>query len=225
MDDIMEVDTPDAPIIDALPYVDLDYTEDDESYAIKLIQSEMRTFKPGDYLQNRSSPSLQLSSDLLFKEFNEIENSASENNNEPQYRLPPLDMSKYESEKPPPHQLKNPSAWEESLSNSKIQLNNYFNQIDNLELMKMYGGNSWKVYNESLAITHNRLEQILSSIKKETESINWQRKQEQTPVGDKLKQLEQTWLETVFKNLEIEKACVQLEQQIESLEKSNNSSV
>ena len=48
-------------------------------------------------------------------------------------------------------------------------------------------------------------------MKKDIQEVNWTRKNKQTQVGEKLKQLETDWVGLVSKNYEIEQAIVQLE--------------
>ncbi|CAG2255733.1 BCAS2 [Mytilus edulis] len=54
--------------------------------------------------------------------------------------------------------------------------------------------------------------------KKKIQEINWQRKNEQTQAGGKLKELEESWVGLVSKNYEIERACVEIEREIEEME-------
>ena len=48
-------------------------------------------------------------------------------------------------------------------------------------------------------------------MKKDIQEVNWTRKNKQTQVGDKLRQMESQWVGLVSKNYEIEQAIVQLE--------------
>ena len=57
----------------------------------------------------------------------------------------------------------------------------------------------------------NQLQERLKDMKKDIQEVNWTRKNKQTQVGEKLKQLETDWVGLVSKNYEIEQAIVQLE--------------
>jgi len=61
----------------------------------------------------------------------------------------------------------------------------------------------------------------LMDIKKEIQEINWQRKTEQTKAGDQLQHLEQSWVGLVTKNYEIERACAELEAEVERLKQQH----
>lgn len=50
--------------------------------------------------------------------------------------------------------------------------------------------------------------------RKDIQEINWERKSSQTSGGEKLINLEATWVQLVSKNYDIEQACVNLETEI-----------
>jgi len=52
---------------------------------------------------------------------------------------------------------------------------------------------------------------FVSLFRKEIQEINWERKTTQTNTGERLKQLESSWVGLVSKNYEIERACIELE--------------
>lgn len=51
-------------------------------------------------------------------------------------------------------------------------------------------------------------------MRKKIQEINWQRKTEQTLAGEKLRDLETSWVGLVSKNYEIERACAEIEKEI-----------
>ena len=77
--------------------------------------------------------------------------------------------------------------------------------------MQDYGCDAWKEYNEILQKLVNQMQDRLKILKKDIQEVNWTRKNEQTRVGEKLRQLESQWVGLVSKNYEIEQAIVQLE--------------
>jgi len=211
----MDVTVPDKPskiLIDALPYIDEEYTQDTETVVAKMIEDEMRSIvvSDGDYLEDHPVPQLSFnSSEILKTEWNRILASGDA-------KLPPLDLGRYS--KLPPSKSKNPEEWQEALELSKVQQQYQTNRIENLELLKIYGANSWRLYNEHLIYTEKQLQKTVSELKNEIEQINWQRKKEQNEAGEKIKQLDGVWKELVQKNIQIEKACSKLEEQIAALE-------
>jgi len=103
------------------------------------------------------------------------------------------------------------AAWNECVDNSLAQLEHQRTRIANLELMQDYGCDAWKEYNEILQKLVNQLQERLKELKKDIQEVNWTRKNKQTQVGEKLRQLESQWVGLVSKNYEIEQAIVQCE--------------
>ncbi|CAB3978093.1 pre-mRNA-splicing factor SPF27-like [Paramuricea clavata] len=64
---------------------------------------------------------------------------------------------------------------------------------------------------------HEQQKKLLD-IRKEIQQINWQRKSEQITAGKDLRNLEQSWIGLVSKNYEIERACADLEAEIEKMQ-------
>ena len=58
-------------------------------------------------------------------------------------------------------------------------------------------------------------------MRKKIQEINWQRKSEQTQSGEKLRDLETTWVGLVSKNYEIERACAEIEKEITEEDQKN----
>lgn len=58
-------------------------------------------------------------------------------------------------------------------------------------------------------------------MRKKIQEINWQRKNEQTQSGSKLRELETSWVGLVSKNYEIERACAELEKEVADMEERN----
>lgn len=56
---------------------------------------------------------------------------------------------------------------------------------------------------------------MLQDLRKKIQEINWQRKTEQTQAGEKLRDLETSWVGLVSKNYEIERACAEYEKEIQ----------
>ena len=124
---------------------------------------------------------------------------------------PNPDFSRYELPTPPPGKMTDVQAWTECVENSEAQLEHQRTRIMNLDLMLDYGGESWKVYNEVLQDMLAKTQGQLGEAKKSIQEINWARKNQQTQVGERLKQLESNWVGLVSKNYEIEQAVLNME--------------
>ena len=59
----------------------------------------------------------------------------------------------------------------------------------------------------------SRVQAQLADVKQAIQEINWSRKDQQTRVGERLKQLESNWVGLVSKNYEIEQAILVQEQE------------
>ena len=120
-------------------------------------------------------------------------------------------MIRYELPPPPPGKMTDLQAWTECVENSEAQLEHQRTRIMNLDLMLDYGGESWKQYNDVLQEMLSRIQTQLTEVKQTIQEINWSRKDQQTKVGERLKQLESNWVGLVSKNYEIEQAVITME--------------
>ena len=175
-----------------------------------MVEEECRRYRPTkNYLEHL--PPLNSSAfetKLMAQEFERIQN-----------RVPmeTLSMKRYELPPPVAGRLSEVSAWEESIDNSKAQLEHQWVRTMNLELMLDYGIEAWKAYLEVFVALQAKAQNQLQALKKEIQDVNWQRKQAQTQAGEKLRTLEANWVLLVSKNYEIEQQCVELEKQIHEL--------
>merc|ERR1712226_780515 len=94
--------------------------------------------------------------------------------------------------------------------------------MGNLDLMLDYGAESWKQYNEVLQDMLTRVQGQLADVKKSIQEVNWSRKNQQTLVGDRLKQLETNWVGLVSKNYEIEQALINMEHEFNYLKSQHS---
>ncbi|KAG2468156.1 SPF27 factor, partial [Polypterus senegalus] len=158
-----------------------------------------------------------------------------------------LSMKRYELPAPSSGQKNDITAWQECVNNSMAQLEHQAVRIENLELMLQYGSNAWKLYNE-ITLLHVQLMSLsrlqinklcpllcdsnlvhlieqtqkeLQRFRKQIQDLNWQRKNDQLSGGAKLRELESTWVSLVSKNYEIERAIVQLENEIYQLKQQH----
>ena len=131
-----------------------------------------------------------------------------------------LSMKRYELPQPPAGKMNDVAAWTECVENSQAQLEHQSLRIQNLELMSIYGAEAWKMYNNILVQMIDQAQKQLVQLRKQIQEINWQRKNEQGIAGAKLKSLEESWVGLVSKNYEIERACAELEHEIQELDEA-----
>ena len=224
-------------IVDALPYIDHGYDEPGvREAALAMVEEETRRYRPTrNYLDHL--PALNLASfetDLMRTEFERLSSRQS---------MDTLSMKRYELPTPPPGKMTDVQAWSEvrqlfflrliryldinmivlqCVDNSQAQLEHQRTRIMNLDLMLDYGGESWKVYNEVLQDMLNKTQAQLAEVKKNIQETNWARKNQQTQVGERLKQLESNWVGLVSKNYEIEQAVLNMEQEYAVLKHQND---
>ena len=67
----------------------------------------------------------------------------------------------------------------------------------------------------------DKAQKQLKDLKKEVQEVNWERKNQQGQVGDRMKQLESHWVGLVSKNYEIEQALAKMESEISALPNSD----
>jgi pre-mRNA-splicing factor SPF27 len=198
-------------LLDALPYVD-EFDEKLRKQAQLLVEQEMKTFVPKNYLEHLPVVELHFKpwSEDLERDWAKMEQTGT-------YTLPDLDKTRYSLPPPPEHLSGDLAAWQRAVDNAKAQLEHQLNRIENLELLRTYGPNAWIVYIQHLERLKERLQQILSEYRKEIDNVNKQRKAEQYAAATKLKMLKDKFYELVNKNVEIDSACQQLEHEIQLL--------
>ncbi|ESP01498.1 hypothetical protein LOTGIDRAFT_225373 [Lottia gigantea] len=200
-------------LVDALPYYDQGYDEPGvREAAMALVDEETRRYRPTkNYLDYLGTPNYDaFETEIMKNEFERLH-----------ARLPMdmMSMKRYELPTPPAGKMTDITAWMECVDNSQAQLEHQATRILNLEIMSEYGANAWKTYNAVLAKMVEDAQKQLSDLRKKIQEINWQRKNEQSQAGSKLKELETQWVGLVSKNYEIERACVEIEKDITLKEK------
>ncbi|XP_050522861.1 pre-mRNA-splicing factor SPF27 [Daktulosphaira vitifoliae] len=206
-------------IVDALPYIDQGYDEPGiREAAMSMVEDEKRRYRPSkNYLEHL--PQLNISAfetEMMRSEFDRL-----------QQRLPmeTMSMKRYELPPPPAGKLTDMSAWNECLENSMAQLEHQATRITNLELMTEFGTEAWKSYLEVLVKCVAAAQKQVTKLRKQIQEVNFQRKNVQMQVGEKLRDLEANWVGLVSKNYEIELACAHLEKQIRAHEIANASQI
>ncbi|KAM4048204.1 pre-mRNA-splicing factor SPF27 [Anomaloglossus baeobatrachus] len=198
-------------VVDALPYFDQGYDAAGvREAAAALVEEETRRYRPTkNYLSYLPTPDYAaFETEIMRNEFERL--SARQ-------PLELLSMKRYELPAPSSGQRNDITAWQECVNNSMAQLEHQAVRIENLEIMSQHGCNAWRVYNENLVRMIESAQKDLQKLRKRIQDLNWQRKNSQLTSGAKLREMESTWVSLVSKNYEIERAIVQLENEINQL--------
>jgi len=199
-------------LVDALPYIDLGYDQAARESAQSMVAEECKRFRPTkDYLSHLPPPVFDaFETSLMHTEMQRIKN---------QRPMEMMDTKRYELQGPSQTKMNDLSAWTECVENSKAQLEHQALRIANLDLMQEFGSEAWKSFNITLQTMLDEAKKHLDKIRKQLQDLNYQRKQKQTQAGDRLKTLESAWVGLITKNYEIERALVDIESEIEFLQK------
>jgi pre-mRNA-splicing factor SPF27 len=199
-------------LIDSLAYIDREYDDPATQQAVHdLLEAEMATFRPKDYLAHLPYPRLWMKEgSLVAKEMARLEGGGGKRS---------LDMSKYEAHPPSDTLAEDVNAWRQAVSNAQIQVEYQKNRLINLELMAKFGPTAWLTYNEDalkpLALAE---EEKSKRLRRDADAINAERRQAQEAIAQQLWQANMGRYELADKNMEIAVACAHVKQDIARLE-------
>ncbi|OAF70044.1 hypothetical protein A3Q56_02200 [Intoshia linei] len=197
-------------LIDALPYFDKGYDEPGvRESCLALINEQLSRFKPASYLEPLKE--YKFETELMTTEFERIES-----------RMPMeiLSTKRYQLPSPLPGKQNDMLSWIECLENSRAQLQHQYLRLMNLENINKYGSEVWKKFLATLESDVKLLNERLRNVRKMTQEINWDRKNNQSDIGDRLMALEEKWVSLVTHNYEIERSIVQLQTSVVEVEKT-----
>lgn len=108
--------------------------------------------------------------------------------------------------------------WTQAVDNAATQLMHQEGRLTNIDLLKKYGANAWRLHNfqqEHLAAQYTKASQELTQ---DITALNRRRRQDQTEAGEKLATLERKWTELISRGLQLEVANLSAEHEIQALE-------
>jgi len=210
------VDEDTGILIDALPYIDMQYNDDNMQAAVDaLITDEMvsSTKTPDDFLDDLKLPDHEVkwSSPFLQSQWDRLKGG--------DQRSPPLDRSKYQVPPPPADKRDDLGAWQQAVDNAHTQLETQYLRLVNLDLLSKYGPNAWLTHGNDLEAIVTRKKTDLADRRQDIENLNRKRKAAQLAAGDKLRVLEGRFHKYVRKTNEMEAACAVLEREVSRLRK------
>ncbi|KAK0419255.1 hypothetical protein QR680_014041 [Steinernema hermaphroditum] len=199
--------------IDALPYLDTEYTENDQQYALALIEQECRVFRPTkNYLRHLPVPDYDAFLTPRLQE--EMERMAKK------VPMPQLDLSRCDL--PCPSTVgkgADKNSWRKAIANAKAQNQHLNLRTLNLALLEEFGPEWHRRHNKDLEDQLNYEEELVKELRKEIHNVHASRKRQQEEAGRKITHLDKQWVQGVSKNYQLAKACVELESENEELAK------
>lgn len=162
--------------LDAYPHL--------EALVDSMVQEEMASFKPKDYLRELGLPEVPdfSGSPLLQAEMRRL--AAGEEG------MAPMDQTRYRVDPPSGAQAGSTEAWEDAVRNARSQLEHQRNRMTNLELLSKFGPNTWRLGASDLAGVKERCVDAvfvvlcpreLASMRVWKDMFQWQRGHSITP--------------------------------------------
>lgn len=137
--------------------------------------------------------------------------------------LDALDRTRYSLPTPPTQDADSAEAWNGSLSNAISQLMHSEQRQSNLELLKKYGSNHWRLHNFQQEAMMRHLDRHAADKTEETNEVNRRRKRSQLEVGAGLDRANSKWAQLVSDNLQLEVANLAAQAEVDALEVQSES--
>lgn len=109
------------------------------------------------------------------------------------------------------------TEWQSAVDSAHAQLAHMNVRLKNIELLKKYGANAWRLSNFQQEQDIRLISEQLDAVKAETNDINRLRQKDQSEAGSKLALLEKRWTELISRGLQLEVANVTTREELEGL--------
>ncbi|TKY87083.1 hypothetical protein EX895_003760 [Sporisorium graminicola] len=129
-----------------------------------------------------------------------------------------LDTSRYTLPSPAAGESAPLADWQAAVDSAHAQLGHMDVRLKNIELLKRYGSNAWRLSNFQQEQEIRLLTEQLEAIREETNEVNRLRQKEQLDVGSKLATLEKRWTELISRGLQLEVANITTQQEVDLLQ-------
>uniref|UniRef100_A0A0K0EKP2 Pre-mRNA-splicing factor SPF27 n=1 Tax=Strongyloides stercoralis TaxID=6248 RepID=A0A0K0EKP2_STRER len=185
-------------LIDALPYFDTNFGEEERNFALKLIEAECKIYRPTkNYLQNYVEPDYDcFLTDTLKNEMERMEKGLP---------MEKIDLSQYEKIYNSNTKFNDRQSVLKALSITKSKLEHLQLRRINLEIMEEYGNDVCLQYNKLLQETFNKEDVELNISKAKLMEIHASRKRSHLEAGEKIQFLENNWVHLVTKTFHMKK--------------------
>lgn len=194
---------PPRVLMDSLPYVD-NSSEEYESYALSLIEEEMKTTKPS---RKRVLQPINLRSEVLKDAYDSVSKSREKMKIELGIDTQVAEPSQNTAE-----------AWRAAVRSARAAYESERIRSVILEIEKSDASTlQWKKYGAVLEIVKKTIEQKLADQKGRVDKTNFERQKHQEEVAKSLHVLNHQWHENVRKRRDILAATRDLEHEVETL--------
>jgi len=206
---------PQGIVLDALPYIDPERSAELIRQVKLMVEEEMKSFEPIDYLAHLPLPeTTMLNSELIRNEFDRIREGKD---------FKSLDSSRYAVRGPTAAQLRPLSGanreevWRQETENAWSRIAEEDEKIINLELMKRFGPLQWQKYSEDMTQIEAWINGEVNKVREAKDNINRKRAYEQTKKKPELEQLETEWWSLVTRNNETQLAIELAERKVKRM--------